>query len=63
MTVMATAMTATDLDDQLGEIYPTIYELNYTFGVSFHIFIAVAIMRIVTYLYLLTLYSNHFVRC
>jgi len=41
-------MTATNRDDQLGEIYPTMLnELNNncTFGVSFfHVFIAVAVM-------------------
>jgi len=36
MTMMATTMTATNRDDQLGEIYPTMLnELNCTFGVSF----------------------------
>jgi len=38
-------MTATNNDDQLGEIYPTMLnELNSTSGVSFHFFIAVAIL-------------------
>jgi len=32
-TTMATTVTATNHDDQLGEIYPTM--LNVTFGVSF----------------------------
>ena len=32
-------MTATDHDDQLGEIYPTmLHELNCTFGISFSLF-------------------------
>ena len=36
MTMMATTMMATNHDDQLGEIYPTMLnELNCTFGVSF----------------------------
>jgi len=41
-------MTATNNDDQLGEIYSTVLnELNCTFGVSFHVFIAVAVMVMV----------------
>ena len=47
MTMMATTMMATNHDDQLGEIYPTMLnELNCTFGV-FHVFIAVAVMVMV----------------
>ena len=38
-------MTATNHDDQRGKIYPTMLnELNCTFGVSFHVFNAVAVM-------------------
>ena len=40
-------MTATNHDDQLGEIYPTMlndHELSCTFGVSFSRYIAVAVM-------------------
>jgi len=38
-------MTATNYDDQLGEIYPTMLnELNCIFGVIFYVFIAVAVM-------------------
>jgi len=43
-------MTATNHDDQLGEIYPTMLnELNCAFGISFHVFIAVAIMVMFCY--------------
>ena len=36
-------------DDQFGEIYPTMLnELNCTFGVSFDVFIAVAVMVMVS---------------
>ena len=45
MTMMATTMTATNHDDQLGEVYPMMLnELNCTFGVSFHVFIAMAVV-------------------
>ena len=41
-------MTAANHDDQLGEIYPTMLnELNCTFGVSFHVFVAVDVMVMV----------------
>jgi len=37
-------MTATNHDDQLGEIYPAVLnDLNCTFGVSYHVFIALAV--------------------
>jgi len=40
MTMTATTMTATNHDDQLGEIYPTMLnDLNCTFGVSFFAFL------------------------
>jgi len=38
-TVTATTMTATNYDDQLGEIYPMMLnELNCTFGVTVSVF-------------------------
>ena len=38
-------MTSTNHDDQLGEVYPMMLnELNCTFGVSFHVFIAMAVV-------------------
>jgi len=42
-------MTATNHDDQLGEIYPTMLnELSCKFGVSFfHVFVAVDVMVMV----------------
>jgi len=46
----ATTIQATNHDDQLGEIYPTMLNQlnqNCTFDVSFHVFIAVAIMIMV----------------
>jgi len=40
--------TNNDHDDQLGEIYPRMLnELKCTFAVSFHVFIAVAVMVMV----------------
>jgi len=50
MTMTATAVTATNHNDQLGEIFPMMLnELNCTFGVrpSFHVFIAVAVTLMV----------------
>jgi len=45
MTMMATTMTATNHDDQLGEIYPTMLKSSTVhLPLVFHIFIAVAVM-------------------
>ena len=41
----AMTMTATNHDDQLGEIYPMMLnEINSTFGLVFHVVISVAVM-------------------